>query len=77
MDELLKIIQTVEPVSVVVLSWVIWQLVGQIKTMIANQQDIMRIILEKALSEEEIAAVAQRYNLKHPALSKYSASDYD
>ncbi len=76
MDTLIDLFKTVEPVSVVVLSWVIWQLVGQIKIMVANQQDIMRIILEKALSEEEIAAAAKRYNLKHPALAKHTTSQY-
>lgn len=77
MEELLKLLQTVEPVSVVVLSWVIWQLVGQIKVMVANQQDIMRILIDKALSEEEIASVAKRYELQHPALKKHYVSDYD
>lgn len=76
METLLDLFKTVEPVSVVVLSWVIWQLVGQIKIMVANQQDIMKIILEKALSEEEIAAAAKRYNLKHPALAKHTTSQY-
>lgn len=74
MDDLLKILQTVEPVGVIVLAWVIKQLVDQIKIMVSNQQDIMRILLEKALSEEEIAVVAKNYNLQHPALKKHIAS---